>query len=99
MGHVPKHGFSSKALALGAEQAGYLPVSVQLFPRGVFDLINYHLVTQRLALRDHVQFPGESKLGVGGKVRSLTLERLRANRPIIHKWQGVRSSLCCPTLS
>jgi ubiquinone biosynthesis protein COQ9 len=87
--HVPTHGFSSKALAEGAKDSGYLEVSVQLFPRGVFDLVNFHLVTQRLALKDRVQFQEDSKLGVGQRVRTLTIGRLRANQDIIHQWQGV----------
>ena len=89
MRHVPAHGFSLKTLAEGAKESGYLEVSTQLFPRGVFDLINYHLVTQRLALRDRVQFPEDSKSGAGPKIRTLTLERLRANHNIIHQWQAV----------
>jgi ubiquinone biosynthesis protein COQ9 len=89
MRHVPLQGFTSKALTEGAKDSGYLEVSVQLFPRGVFDLINYHLVTQRLALRDRVQFPGDLKLDMGQKVRILILDRLRANEKTIHKWQDV----------
>ena len=85
---VPTHGFTSTALALGATDAGYLEVSVQLFPRGVFDLINYHLVSQRLALKDRLQFAPDSKLGLGHRVRALVLERLRANKDVIHHWQG-----------
>lgn len=85
--HVPEYGFSPKALTLGAQDAGYLEVSVQLFPRGVYDLINYHLVTQRLALKNHVQFDPDTKLGVGRKVKILTMERLKANKDIIHRWQ------------
>lgn len=96
---VPEHGFSERALTLGAKDAGYLDVSVQLFPRGVFDLVNYHLVTQRLALKDTVQFGEDDKLGVGRKVKTLTMSRLRANKDIIQHWQGVRCFLlmliCC----
>ena len=91
--HVPDHGFTIDALKLGARDAGYLDASTNLFPRGVYDLINYHLVTQRLALKDSVQFPEAQdgkKIGVGSKVRSLTLARLRANEPILHRWQEVR---------
>jgi ubiquinone biosynthesis protein COQ9 len=92
--HVPNHGFTIDALKLGARDAGYLDASTNLLPRGVFDLVNYHLVTQRLALKDNVQFPenseGGKKMGVGSKVRSLTLARLRANEPVIHRWQEVR---------
>jgi hypothetical protein len=89
LNRVPEYGFSSQALSLGAKDAGYLEVSVQLFPRGVYDLINFHLVTQRLALKNRVQFPADAKLGVGKKVRILTLERLKANKDVIHQWQGV----------
>lgn len=84
---VPEYGFSPKALTLGAQDAGFLEVSVQLFPRGVYDLINYHLVTQRLALKNNVQFNSETKLGLGRKVKIITMERLKANKDIIHRWQ------------
>lgn len=91
--HVPSYGFTIDALKLGARDAGYLDASTNLFPRGVFDLVNYHLVTQRLALKDKVEFPdvGENgkKIGVGSKVRTLTLARLRANEHVIHRWQEV----------
>jgi ubiquinone biosynthesis protein COQ9 len=85
---VPEHGFTEQSLTLGAKDAGYLDVSVQLFPRGVFDLIMYHLATQRLALKNNVQFPEDGRLGVGRKVKTLAMSRLRANKDIIHQWQG-----------
>lgn len=85
---VPEHGFTQQALTLGAKDVGYLDVSVQLFPRGVFDLILYHLITQRLALKSNVQFPEDVKLGIGRKVKTLAMTRLRANKDIIHQWQG-----------
>ena len=88
LNRVPEYGFTEQALSLGAKDAGYLEVSTQLFPRGVYDLIKYYLVSQRLALKTLVQFPENSKLGIGKKVRVLTLERLRANKDIIHHWQG-----------
>ncbi|KAF2819536.1 ubiquinone biosynthesis protein COQ9 [Ophiobolus disseminans] len=99
--HVPTHGFTIDALKLGARDAGYLDASTNLLPRGVFDLVNYHLVTQRLALKDNVQFfdNGEAgkKIGVGSKVRSLTLARLRANEPIINRWQEALAIMAQPT--
>ena len=97
--HVPEHGFTTKSLTLGAVDAGYLPSSVNLFPSGAFDLVRYHLITQRLHLKNAVQFPTPVSnqipevgpqdpkdiprpLGVGAKVKALTLARLRANEPI-----------------
>ncbi|EUC39151.1 hypothetical protein COCCADRAFT_81428 [Bipolaris zeicola 26-R-13] len=99
--HVPNHGFTMNALKLGARDAGYLDISTNLLPRGVFELINYHLVTQRLALQSNVQFPEESengkKMGAGAKVRTLTVARLRANAPIIHRWQEALAIMSQPT--
>ncbi|KAJ4346561.1 Ubiquinone biosynthesis protein coq9, mitochondrial [Didymosphaeria variabile] len=101
LSHVPSYGFTADALRLGARDAGYMDVSTNLLPRGVFDLINYHLVSQRLALKNSVQFPsaGEQgkKLGTGSKVRTLTLARLRANEPIIHRWQEALAIMAQPS--
>ncbi|OMP81550.1 Ubiquinone biosynthesis protein coq9, mitochondrial [Diplodia seriata] len=99
LSHVPANGFTNTALQLGARDAGYLDVSTNLFPRGPFDLIQYHLVTRRLALRDSVQFPddGDKRLGIGAKVRLLTLERLRSNAPVVHRWQGALAIMAQPS--
>lgn len=94
--HVPQHGFSTTALSLGAKDAGYLDISKNLFPRGVFDLINYHLATRRLALKYEVQFPqgGENQRDKSGpsveeKVRALIMGRLRANGEVLGRWPEV----------
>ena len=85
---MPTLGFTKEALSLGAKEAGYLEVSTNLFPKGTFDLVMYHLVTQRLGLKERIQFPDE-KMGVGRKLRSLVLERLRANADagVVSRWQ------------
>ncbi|KAF2876775.1 COQ9-domain-containing protein [Massariosphaeria phaeospora] len=99
--HVPSYGFTLNALTLGACDAGYLDVSTNLLPRGVFDLVNYHLVMQRLALKDTVQFPTEGGQGrsssIGAKIRALTLARLHANRPVIHRWQEALAIMAQPS--
>ncbi|MCJ1253971.1 Ubiquinone biosynthesis protein coq9, mitochondrial [Lignoscripta atroalba] len=94
--HVPSHGFTTTALSHGARDAGFLDASINLFPTGVFDLIKYHLVTQRLALKHNVQFP-QQKLGVGAKVRLLALQRLRANHSIIQRWQEALAIMALPS--
>ena len=88
LAYVPAYGFTQGALTFGARDAGYLEVSTNLFPKGTFDLVMYYLVTQRLGLKDRIQFPDE-KIGVGRRVRSLILERLRANADagIVARWQ------------
>jgi len=94
LAHVPTHGFTHHALVLGTKDAGYLDVSTNLFPEGPFALVKYHLVTQRLGLKDRVQFldQKEQKMGGGGvgrKVRALMLGRLRGNADagVLGRWQ------------
>ena len=86
--HVPTHGFTQEALTLGAKDAGYLDITSNLFPKGAFELVMFHLVSQRLGLKDRIQFTDE-KMGVGRRVRSLILERLRANvdAGVVPCWQ------------
>lgn len=87
--HVPIHGFSETALTRGAQDAGYLPISTNLFPRGVFELVLFYLVQRRLALKGRTV---PEALGVGGRVRNLVLERLRMNREegVGVRWSEVR---------
>ena len=96
--YIPEHGFSQTTLQFGAKDAGYLPVSTNLFPRGVFDLISYYLVTRRLALNDAVHGKDgmateweEKKVGPGARVRALLLERLKMNgeAKVVQKWPEV----------
>ncbi|KAF2206303.1 hypothetical protein CERZMDRAFT_53427 [Cercospora zeae-maydis SCOH1-5] len=83
--HVPGKGFSLEALTLGAKDQGFLDITASnLFRKGSFDLIQYYLTTQRLTLKDYIQFPDpatsqQKPLGTGQKVRSLILARLRRN--------------------
>ncbi|RPB21505.1 ubiquinone biosynthesis protein COQ9, partial [Terfezia boudieri ATCC MYA-4762] len=90
--HVPEHGFSDMALTLGARGTGYLDITTNLFPRGPFEIVYYHLVMSRLNLHQRVQFPsaeanGGRELGVGQKLRTLVVERLRANEKVLGRWQ------------
>ncbi|KAF2770388.1 ubiquinone biosynthesis protein COQ9 [Teratosphaeria nubilosa] len=89
LSHVPTTGFTQQSLTLGAKDVGYLDISTNLFPKGAFEIVKYHLVTQRLGLKDRIQFPNDPQLGVGRKVRSLVLERLRANADagVVGRWQ------------
>jgi ubiquinone biosynthesis protein COQ9 len=96
--HVPEHGFTSRALSLGAQDAGFPDISPGVLADGPFSLVRYHLVTQRemLATRSKALFAdGEGKdgnvqhLGIGAKVELVTWERLMGNKEIIHRWQEV----------
>ncbi|KHO01100.1 ubiquinone biosynthesis protein COQ9 precursor [Metarhizium album ARSEF 1941] len=93
--HVPEHGFSHRALSLGARDAGYLDISPSALSDGVFSLIRFHLVRQRLDLANKsrqlfdTSEDNISGQGVGFKIAALAWARLAANKDIIHKWQEV----------
>lgn len=75
------------ALTVGARDVGYLDITTNLFPRGAFELVYYHLVQERLNLHQRVQLGKE--LSVEQKVQMLVLERLRANERIHERLQEV----------
>lgn len=89
--HVPSSGWTPQSLRQGARDAGYLDASTNLFPKAEFELVLYHLRTQRLGLKERVQFAEEAGLGVTGKVRALVMERLRGNVEVgvQGRWQEV----------
>ena len=96
--HVPAYGFSITALNYGARDAGYLDVSTNLLPAGVFSLVKYHMVTQRLALSNNPpKNQSKEHTNVLENVRALTLKRLRANESIIYHWQEVKSLFSRPS--
>lgn len=89
--HIPDHGFSKDALIMGARDMGFLDVSIQLFTRQEMDLVLYWLASRRGILRAKVQnglFEGK-QMSVDEKIKTLVIERLRMNSPIIHRWQDV----------
>ena len=86
--HVPTQGFSTNALAQGAQDAGYRDVSINLFPKGPFTLVQYHLTTQRLALAKSFEKQGEN---VDNNIRDIAWQRLQANKAVITRWQEVCS--------
>ncbi|POR36888.1 Ubiquinone biosynthesis protein coq9, mitochondrial [Tolypocladium paradoxum] len=101
--HVPEHGFSQRALGLGAREAGFLDISSSVLPDGPFSLIRHHLVAQRQALasRGHELFDGQARdrpaMGVGAKVAALTWARLMANKDVIHRWQEALAIMAQPS--
>jgi ubiquinone biosynthesis protein COQ9 len=92
--HIPTHGFTSAALTAGARDAGFLDVSVQLLPRGEFDLVLFWLASRRGLLRGKVEsgevFGAHAEgLTVQEKIKILVLERLRMNGDVKDVWQDV----------
>ncbi|KAJ5505586.1 hypothetical protein N7453_004543 [Penicillium expansum] len=92
-------------LTLGARDAGFLDVSVQLLPRGEFDLILFWLASRRGLLRGKVEEGGlfrriaaekgkdVHELGVEERVRGLLLERLRMNAEVKDVWQDALAQM------
>ncbi|KAK3320033.1 ubiquinone biosynthesis protein COQ9 [Cercophora scortea] len=92
--HVPTHGFSQTSLALGARSAGYLDISTNLLPDGVFSLIKYHLLTHR-ELLSSTPLPPTSTLSA--KVEHLTFTRLLANAPVLPHLQSALAIMAQPS--
>jgi ubiquinone biosynthesis protein COQ9 len=86
---VPSSGFTAQTLTQGARDAGYLEITHNLFPRGPWSLVEYHLVTQREALSS---IPLD-EAGVGKTIRKLCIERLRGNKELIGRWQEVLANV------
>ncbi|KAL7932400.1 ubiquinone biosynthesis protein COQ9 [Trichoderma chlorosporum] len=97
--HVPEHGFSLRAIGLGARDAGYPDISSSILPDGQFSLIHYHLVAQRerLADRSRELLRDGSLATVDDKVAALTWERLVGNKDIIHRWQEALAIMAQPS--
>ncbi|KAF4463254.1 hypothetical protein FALBO_9920 [Fusarium albosuccineum] len=97
--HVPEHGFSQKALGLGARDAGYLDISATVIPDGAFGLIHYHLATQReaLAARNQELFPENNQAGIAARVEALTWERLMGNKEVLDRWQEALAIMAQPS--
>ncbi|QUC18813.1 uncharacterized protein UV8b_03054 [Ustilaginoidea virens] len=96
--HVPQHGFSRRALNLGARDAGYLDISPSVLPDGAFSLVRFHLETQRLALAHTSRALSGNQPGsaLRSKVAAITWARLIANRDILHEWQDALAMMAQP---
>lgn len=96
--HVPVTGWTSLSLRNGAKDAGYLDVTTNLFPKAEFEIVLYHLRTQRLGLKDRVLFADEAQVGQTRKVKSLVMERIRGNVEVDvqGRWQEVSLLLFFP---
>lgn len=96
--HVPNSSFTAESLSLGAQDAGYLPISTNLFPSGTFALVNYHLVTQRLRLSNSFSRPNpSSQPRLSDHVRLIAMQRLRGTAPYIPQWQDALALLSMPS--
>ena len=99
--HIPTHGFTDRTIALGAYDAGYPGISTNILPDGVFSLVRWHLVNQRLGLAARSQeIFGEAQAEdttltpaeVASRAERLIWERLLANKDVVGRWQEVRRS-------
>lgn len=59
--------------------------------------MNYHLVTQRLALAKDVTSARHDPIKIPTNINKLILRRLHANKAIIHRWQEALALLATPT--
>lgn len=96
MTHVPNLGFTLAALQKGATETGHLEITHNLFPRGAFDLIQFHLHRERLGLQ-HKKGSEWETIGTGKKIQRLCTARLRANEPYIQHMQDALGVMSLPS--
>ena len=101
--HVPQHGFTHDALILGARDTGFLDVSVQLLPRGEFDLVLFWLASRRGLLGTKAEeennlMNDDLDYSVADKAQWLVMERLMMNEKVKDQWQGVCTYIYIYTL-
>ncbi|KAJ6263762.1 Ubiquinone biosynthesis protein coq9, mitochondrial [Drechslerella dactyloides] len=89
---------------MGVKDAGYLDVTTNLFPQGPFDIVKFHLVTQRERLSGILNTEkwkelqnSKQQFGTTGKIRTLCIERLKGNQDIIHRWPEAIALMKYPT--
>lgn len=90
--YIPTHGFTLSALGQGAREAGYVDAAAaNLFPRGAWSLVHWHLYTQRMGLGERVRQreEGWEGKGVPARVREVMWERLLANSGVVGRLQEV----------
>jgi ubiquinone biosynthesis protein COQ9 len=85
---VGPYGFSQTALSHAARSVSFPDISIRvLCPRGPFDLVHYHLVSQRQRVEDVPGIVNEPGLDVSERIRRLCIYRLRGNTAVIGHWQ------------
>jgi len=82
---VPSSGFTQQTLTEAAKQSGYHEITHNLFPRGPWSIIEYHLETQREKLSSIPLEDGR----IGKNIRTLCVARLEGNKEIIQRWREV----------
>ncbi|KAK2612140.1 Ubiquinone biosynthesis protein coq9, mitochondrial [Conoideocrella luteorostrata] len=101
--HVPEHGFSHHSISLGARDTGYLDISPSVLSNGVFSLIRFHLVRQRLNLAYNTEELFDTSeinsagTSAGSRVAAIAWARLIANKDIIHRWQEALAIMAQPS--
>ncbi|KAK6524609.1 Ubiquinone biosynthesis protein coq9, mitochondrial [Arthrobotrys megalospora] len=104
LSHVPSQGFTDSALLSGVKDTGYLDVTTNLFPQGPFDIVKYHLVTQRERLNKFAESEEwkdlqatNPRFGTTSKIRALCIERLKQNKDVIRRWPEAVALMKYPT--
>ncbi|KAL8375758.1 hypothetical protein RB595_007061 [Gaeumannomyces hyphopodioides] len=103
--HVPAHGFTARALALGARDAGYPPVSAAA---GALSdpgraLVRWHLAAARALLPERARAlsspAAATQADVNARAETLAWERLLLNAPVIGRWQEAQAIMAQPTFA
>ncbi|KAK9463002.1 ubiquinone biosynthesis protein COQ9 [Lipomyces oligophaga] len=95
--HVPTVGFTKDALVFGSRDQGMLDSTHAVFQNGVFDLIIYHLYTERTKLAALKEAVDSEEKTVEAKVRRYCIERLKGNISLNDHWTEALAVMAVPT--
>lgn len=96
MGYVPEFGFQHKAILESSRASGYSDAIQSLFHNGTFDLIKFHLVRERLRLKDFTVLEEFTALKETDKVKYLVKKRLEGNIPYAGHLTQLQTYLVLP---
>lgn len=93
---VPKYGFQHKAILEASREKGFSDAIQSLFPHGTYDLIHYHLVTERRNLKKFIELDEFKLLNEAERLKYLVKKRLQANAPYAEHLSQLQSYLILP---
>jgi ubiquinone biosynthesis protein COQ9 len=96
MEYVPKYGFQHKAILESSRTFGYSDAIQSLFHNGTFDLIKFHLIRERLKLKEYADLDDFKLLSENDKVKYLVKKRLEGNIPYVEHINQLQTYLVLP---
>eukprot|EP00126_Sphaerothecum_destruens_P000119 Sdes_comp10148_c0_seq1m1761 len=97
LAHVHLRGWSRAALAEGAKENGYVPITQGLFPRGGVELAEYYVAQSNLNILKQFSAADLSSLKTSEIIREAITMRLRLTIPYVNRWHEALALMALPS--